>query len=58
MVESEAAKKQQCIDAGCEVTTLTDEQIQAFKDLPSVQDYYAEMKAQYGAEACAAFGIE
>ena len=58
VVESEAAKKQQCIDAGCEVTTLTDEQIQAFKDLPSVQDYYAEMKAQYGAEACAAFGIE
>ena len=58
VVESEAAKKQQCIDAGCEVITLTDEQIQVFKDLPAVQDYYAEMKATYGAEACAAFGIE
>ena len=58
VVDSEAAKRQQCVDAGCEVTTLTDEQIQAFKDLPAVQDYYKEMKELYGTEACAAFGIE
>lgn len=55
---SEPDKIQQCKDAGCEVVELTDEQIEAFKAVPAVQDYYAEMKATYGAEACAAFGIE
>ncbi len=54
--EGEDAKKQQCIDAGCEVTELTDDQIQAFKD--AVADYYTEMKGLYGEEACKAFGIE
>lgn len=54
--EGEAAKKQQCIDAGCEVTELNEDQIDAFKAV--VQDYYAEMKSLYGEEACKAFGIQ
>ena len=39
-----------------EVTELTPDQVQVFKDLlaPVIEKY----KAKYGAEACAAFGIQ
>lgn len=43
-------------EAGMQVEILTEEQLQAFKD--AVADVSAELKAEYGAEACAAFGIE
>lgn len=43
-------------DAGMQVDILTEEQLQAFKD--AVSDVTAELKAQYGEAACAAFGIE
>ena len=43
-------------DAGMQVEILTEEQLQAFKD--AVADVSAELKAEYGADACAAFGIE
>lgn len=43
-------------DAGMQVDVLTEEQLQAFKD--AVADVSAELKAGYGEEACAAFGIE
>lgn len=43
-------------EAGMQVEILTEEQLQAFKD--AVADVSAELKAEYGADACAAFGIE
>lgn len=43
-------------DAGMQVDVLTEEQLQAFKD--AVAEVSAELKAGYGEEACAAFGIE
>ena len=39
-----------------QVDILTEQQLQAFKD--AVSDVTAELKAQYGEAACAAFGIE
>lgn len=39
-----------------QVDILTEEQLQAFKD--AVSGVTAELKAQYGEAACAAFGIE
>ena len=42
-------------DSGMQVDVLTEEQLQAFKD--AVADVSAELKAEYGEEACAAFGI-
>ena len=43
-------------DEGKQVDILTEDQLQAFKD--AVADVTAELKAQYGEEACAAFGIQ
>nr|WP_325304064.1 DctP family TRAP transporter solute-binding subunit [uncultured Dysosmobacter sp.] len=43
-------------DAGVQVDILTEEQLAAFKE--AVADVSAELKAEYGEEACAAFGIE
>ncbi len=42
-------------DSGMQVDVLTEEQLQAFKD--AVADVSDELKAEYGEEACAAFGI-
>ena len=42
-------------DSGMQVDVLTEEQLHAFKD--AVADVSAELKAEYGEEACAAFGI-
>ncbi len=56
--DSEADKIEICKTAGCEITELTDEQIEAFKAVPEVQAYYTQMKELYGEEACKAFGIE
>lgn len=42
--------------SGMQVDILTEEQLQAFKD--AVADVTAELKASYGEEACAAFGIQ
>ncbi len=41
---------------GCEVYELSDEEIAAFKE--AVADVTAKYAAEYGADACAAFGIE
>ena len=38
-----------------QVDILTEEQLRAFKD--AVAELTAELKADYGEEACAAFGI-
>lgn len=43
-------------DVGMQVDVLTDEQIQVFKNM--IVDVVAELKDQYGEEACKAFGIE
>ena len=43
------------IDEGMQVDILTEEQLQAFKD--AVAELTAELKADYGEDACAAFGI-
>ena len=42
-------------DEGMQVEILTEDQLQAFKD--AVADVTAELKQDYGEEACAAFGI-
>lgn len=44
------------IDVGMQVDVLSDEQIGAFKE--QITDVVANLKEQYGEEACAAFGIE
>ena len=43
-------------EAGVQVDILTEEQLAAFKE--AVADVTAELKAEYGEETCAAFGIE
>lgn len=43
------------IDEGMQVDILTEEQLQAFKD--AVAELTTELKADYGEDACAAFGI-
>ena len=42
-------------DVGMQVDVLTEEQLKPFQD--QVADVVAELKAQYGEEACAAFGL-
>ena len=56
--DSELDKIELCKTAGCEITELSEEQIEAFRQVPAVQAYYDEMKALYGEEACKAFNIE
>ena len=56
VVDAEAEKKQIVVDAECKLIELTPAEIDAFKAL--LDDYYAKMKAKYGAEACAALGIK
>lgn len=56
VVDGEAEKKQAAQDYGCEITELSDEQIAVFRE--ALQNYYAEMKEQYGEDVCRAFGIE
>ena len=43
------------MDSGMQVDILTEDQLQAFKD--AVAGVTAELKAEYGEDACAAFGI-
>ena len=43
-------------DAGMQVDILTEEQLKAFQE--AVADVSAVLKAEYGEEACAAFGVE
>lgn len=54
--EEEEQIKQKFIDGGMEVTVLTSEELEPFKAV--VQDLIDGFKQKYGAEACAAFGIE
>ena len=56
VVNNEESQRQEIMDYGCELTDLTQEQIQVFKE--QLTGYYVKMKAQYGEEACKAFGIE
>lgn len=56
VVNNEEKQKQEVADYGCELTELNEEQIMAFKE--QLDSYYAKMTAQYGEEACKAFGIE
>lgn len=55
MVDTEADCKQAFIDAGAEIVTLTDEQIQEFRD--AAAPVIDECKALAGEEACKAFGL-
>lgn len=41
---------------GCEIYTFTEDDMAAFKEV--VQPLIDEYKGIYGAEACAAFGVE
>ena len=43
------------MDSGMQVDILTEDQLQAFKD--AVAGVTADLKAEYGEDACAAFGI-
>ena len=43
------------MDSGMQVDILTEDQLQAFKD--AVAGVTAELKTEYGEDACAAFGI-
>lgn len=52
---SEAEIKEFYAEAGVTVTTLTAEQLQAFKDI--VEPVQQTLAAAYGEEACAAFGL-
>lgn len=56
VVNNEDKQSLEITDYGCELTELSDEEIQAFKD--RLSDYYEEVTAQYGEEACEAFDIE
>ncbi|MCD8138770.1 MAG: DctP family TRAP transporter solute-binding subunit [Planctomycetaceae bacterium] len=56
VVDDEEKKKQIVIDADCKLIELSQDEIDEFKKL--LPDYYAAMKAKYGAEACAALGIQ
>jgi TRAP-type transport system periplasmic protein len=56
VVNNEDKQKLEITDYGCELTELSDEEIQAFKD--RLSGYYEEVTAQYGEEACEAFDIE
>ena len=56
VVNNEETQKQEIIDYGCELVELSDEEIQVFKD--ELDEYYAKMTAEYGEEACEAFGVE
>ncbi len=47
---------QEFIDGGMQVDRLTDEQLVPFQEL--IKDAMKEIKADYGREACEAFGIE
>ena len=58
VVDSEAAQKQEIMDYGCEVTTLTDDQIKAFQDILVGTGYYDYFYEKYGADAFEAFGID
>lgn len=55
-MNNEDKQKLEITDYGCELTELSDEEIQAFKD--RLSGYYEEVTAQYGEEACEAFDIE
>lgn len=56
VVDGENAKRKLVADFGCKVTDLTPEELQAFKSM--LGEYYENVKATYGTEACAAFGIK
>ena len=43
------------MDSGMQVDILTEDELQAFKD--AVAGVTADLKAEYGEDACAAFGI-
>ncbi len=55
IVAAEDGLKQLCVDAGCTVYELSEEEVQAFKD--AVADVTKEFAELYGEEACSAFGI-
>lgn len=56
VVNNEEAQKKEIEDYGCRLVSLSEEEIEAFKE--QLDGYYEEMTARYGEEACEAFGIE
>lgn len=58
VVDSESTQKQEIISYGCEVTTLTDDQIKAFQDILMGAGYYEYFYEKYGADAFEAFNID
>ena len=58
VVDSESTQKQSIIDYGCEVNTLSEEQVKAFQDVLVGTGYYDYFYEKYGADAFEAFGID
>lgn len=56
VVDQEAQKKALVKKAGCEVIELKPAELDAFKKM--LPTYYKTMKAEYGKEACTAFGVK
>ena len=56
VVNNEETQKEIIEAYGCELVSLQEEEIQAFQE--QLDDYYEEMTARYGKEACEAFGVE
>lgn len=56
VVDGEKAKRKIIEDYGVEIVDLTPEQLQAFKD--KLGNYYKDVKATYGEEACNALGVK
>lgn len=56
VVDNDQKQMQLIKDFGCEVTELTEAELNVFK--AQLTSYYENMKQKYGAEACEAFGIK
>ena len=58
MVDSESTQKEEIIKYGCDVTTLTEEQIKVFQNILIDTGYYDYFYEEYGDDAFKAFGID
>ena len=56
VVDQEAQKRALITKSGCQVIDLKPAELKAFKAM--LGDYYKTMKAEYGKEACTAFGVK
>ena len=58
VVDSESTQKEEIIKYGCDVTTLTEEQIKVFQNILIDSGYYDYFYEKYGDEAFKACGID